>query len=360
MEDLLYCKDLHGLVEGDMTKPINKKCGDWTTLNRKASLLICQWIDDSVFHHVSTETSAYDLRKKLESLYDSKSVTNKAFLFKKLFSTQESENFVVTVSNSVSNGVVLMSQVTSRLLNEEMRRKSTGSYSEALVKPRGRSRVATTPHPNRDQSHESSRGRSPSKQDIECHYCKKKGQMKRKCLKLKFNEENHVKQCEKKQDNTTVVSFDGELMVVCEESCVNLETLGGCVRMGNEGLSKFVRMENICLKTSVVCKLLLKDVRHVSDIRLNLISTGKLDDEGYNNHFGQIIKDFDNDKQPEEIASDLIDLEPIPSALAYGKNEEDVQPPFEVSENVDVPSEVELENEEEQSIQEPRPQPEIR
>ena len=60
----------------------------------------------------------------------------------------------------------------------------------------------------------------------------------------------------------------------------------GCVRMGNEGLSKIIGMGNICLETNLGCKLLLKDVRHVPDIRLNLISTGRLDDEGYNNHFG--------------------------------------------------------------------------
>ncbi|KAF7129820.1 hypothetical protein RHSIM_Rhsim10G0014000 [Rhododendron simsii] len=213
-----------------------------------------------------------------------------------------------------------MSQVTSSLLNEETRRKSTGSsHSEALVvNPRGRSRGrSNTPH-NRDQSRGSSRGssrgRSPSKQDIECHYCKKKGHMKRECLKLKFKEENRAKHGDKKQENTTAVSSDGELVVVCDETCVNLVSQDtnwvidfgasfhvtsradfftsynegdfGCVRMGNEGLSKIVGMGNICLETNIGCKLVLKDVRHVPDIRLNLISTGKLDDEGYNNHFG--------------------------------------------------------------------------
>ena len=34
------------------------------------------------------------------------------------------------------------------------------------------------------------------------------------------------------------------------------------------------------------CKLILKDVRHVPDIRLNLISAAKLDDEGFHSHFG--------------------------------------------------------------------------
>ena len=50
--------------------------------------------------------------------------------------------------------------------------------------------------------------------------------------------------------------------------------------MGNEGVSQIVGMGDICLKTDIGCKLLLKDVRHISDIRLNVISTEKLDDEG--------------------------------------------------------------------------------
>ncbi|KAF7129215.1 hypothetical protein RHSIM_Rhsim10G0143100 [Rhododendron simsii] len=335
MEDLLYYRDLHGSVEGDTAKPIDMKREDWTILNRKTIGLICQWLDDGVFHHVSTETSAYDLWKKLESLYDRKSATNKVFLFKKLVNLiykegksiaehlnemnsifnqlapmkivfddelqalmllsslpETWETLVVTVSNSAPDGVVFMSQVTSSLLNEETRRKFTGSsHSEAfVVNLRGRSRGrSSTPH-NRDQSCGSSRGRSPSKQDIGCHYCKKKGHMKRECLKLKFKEENRVKHDDKNQENTTAVSSDGELVVVCDENCVNLVSQDtnwvidsgasfhvtsradfftsynegdfGCVRIGNE------------------------DVRHVRDIRLNLISTGKLDDEGYNNHFG--------------------------------------------------------------------------
>ena len=33
--------------------------------------------------------------------------------------------------------------------------------------------------------------------------------------------------------------------------------------------------------TPTGCKMLLKDVRHIPDVRLNLISAGRLDDEGY-------------------------------------------------------------------------------
>ena len=59
------------------------------------------------------------------------------------------------------------------------------------------------------------------------------------------------------------------------------------VRMGNEGASKIVSVEDICLETSIDCKLLLKDVRYVPNIRLNLISTGKFDDNGFTNKFGK-------------------------------------------------------------------------
>ena len=42
---------------------------------------------------------------------------------------------------------------------------------------------------------------------------------------------------------------------------------------------------NVLLLTSTSCKMLRKDVRHVSDIMLNLISVGWLDDEGYSGSF---------------------------------------------------------------------------
>ena len=46
--------------------------------------------------------------------------------------------------------------------------------------------------------------------------------------------------------------------------------------MGNSGISKIVGIRDICLETSIGNKLVLKDVRHVLDIRLNLISTRNL------------------------------------------------------------------------------------
>ena len=57
--------------------------------------------------------------------------------------------------------------------------------------------------------------------------------------------------------------------------------------MGNSGVSKIVGIGDVCLETSIRNKLVLKDVRRVPDIRLNLISIGRFDDEGLTNSFGE-------------------------------------------------------------------------
>ena len=82
MEDLLYCKDAHVPVTG--VKPADVTDEVWTTSNRKTVALIRQWIDDSVFHHVSTEINAKTLWEKLESLYERKTAQNKVFYIRKL------------------------------------------------------------------------------------------------------------------------------------------------------------------------------------------------------------------------------------------------------------------------------------
>ena len=61
----------------------------------------------------------------------------------------------------------------------------------------------------------------------------------------------------------------------------------GWVKMGNEAKCKIVGMGDVELETSIGYKLVLKDVRHVPEIRFSLISVGKLDDEGYHSHLGK-------------------------------------------------------------------------
>ena len=60
----------------------------------------------------------------------------------------------------------------------------------------------------------------------------------------------------------------------------------GWVRRKNKEKCKVMDMGDIQLKTNIRCKLILKDVRHVPEMRFNLISIRKLDDERYYNYLG--------------------------------------------------------------------------
>ena len=59
------------------------------------------------------------------------------------------------------------------------------------------------------------------------------------------------------------------------------------VKMGNNAECKIVGIGDVYMNTDTGCKLHLKDVRHVPEIRLNLISIGTLDDMGYHSFFGE-------------------------------------------------------------------------
>ena len=61
----------------------------------------------------------------------------------------------------------------------------------------------------------------------------------------------------------------------------------GYVRMRNSDSSTIVGKGTVCIERSMGCRLIFEDFRHVRDIRLNLMSVGKLDDIGLGSHFGE-------------------------------------------------------------------------
>ena len=79
MEDFLYCIDLFEFIKFDSTKPARKSNDDWEKMHMKAVGIIRQWVDTSVFHHISIEVDAYNQLKKLEKFYERKTTQNKNF-----------------------------------------------------------------------------------------------------------------------------------------------------------------------------------------------------------------------------------------------------------------------------------------
>lgn len=354
MKDLLFVTKMH-LPVFSSQKPEDKSDEDWEFEHNQVCGYIRQFVEDNVYNHISGVTHARSLWDKLEELYASKTGNNKLFYLTKLMQVKyvegttvadhlneiqgivdqlsgmgikfddevlalmvlatlpESwETLKVSITNSAPNGVVNMETVKSGILNEEMRRRSQGtssSQSEVLaVTTRGRSQNKS--QSNRDKS----RGKSNKFANVECHYCKKKGHIKRFCRQFqndqKKNKGKKVKPEESSDDETN--SF-GEFNVVYDDDIINLTTQEmtwvidsgatihatprrelfssytpgdfGRVKMGNANFSTVVGKGDVCLETMNGMKLLLRDVRHVPDMRLNLISVDKLDEEGYCNTF---------------------------------------------------------------------------
>jgi hypothetical protein len=124
------------------------------------------YIHYNIFHHVANDTNAYEMWKKLESMYDRKTTMNKASMIKRLAKLEYRDgssviehwnvfqchinqlstmkiNFedevqallllssmpdswntlVVSVSNSAPDGKLTLEMVKNRMLNEEARKK---------------------------------------------------------------------------------------------------------------------------------------------------------------------------------------------------------------------------------------------
>ncbi|KAJ8476439.1 hypothetical protein OPV22_020166 [Ensete ventricosum] len=328
-EDLLYCKDLYGHLQGDSAKLTSMTDNEWKRLDRKTVGFIRQWLDDSVFHHVSTECSVYALWKKLEGLYERKTVGNKAFLIRKLMnlkykegtsipehlneiqsitnqlssmkislddelqallllsSLPESwETLVVSLSNSAPDDIVTMSQVTNNLLNEELRRKNSATShidSQALVlenkrrsksKDRSGSRVG--------------RCKSRSRKNIVCYNYGEKGHYKNQYKQPNKNNKRgkEVEHIESKENITATVQGASYHATPRREFFATYRSENfGVVEMGNYDTANIIGMRDIHIKINFGCKLVFKDVRHVIDLRLNLILVGRLYDEDFDVRF---------------------------------------------------------------------------
>ena len=124
--------------------------------------------------------------------------------------------------------------------------------------------------------------------------------MKKNCRKLLREQGQNSKQ-PKNKDGDTLVTITGEV-VLCsshEETCLHtsnqdvewvVDTAAsyhvtpykdffktykagdfGTVKMGNTSSAKIVGIGDVQVKTNVGCSITLKDVRHVLDLRLNLL-----------------------------------------------------------------------------------------
>jgi len=61
----------------------------------------------------------------------------------------------------------------------------------------------------------------------------------------------------------------------------------GSVKMGNSDVVDVVGLCDICIKTNASCTIVLKNVKHIPYLSLNLISMTTLDREGHKYQLGE-------------------------------------------------------------------------
>ena len=112
-----------------------------------------------------------------------------------------------------------MDSAKSSVLNEEMRRKTQGSFSSdvLITGPRGRNKNRGSQH--REQNRSKSKGKL---KDIECYHCGIKGHTKKFCRKLKRENKNKEETKEDGNENCLATVTAKDLIVVLDADMINI------------------------------------------------------------------------------------------------------------------------------------------
>uniref|UniRef100_A0A2N9F9A0 CCHC-type domain-containing protein n=1 Tax=Fagus sylvatica TaxID=28930 RepID=A0A2N9F9A0_FAGSY len=313
-------KDLlvqHGLVKalyGKIKKLEQMIDNEWEELDMKAVSTIWLLLVDEVMYDVMKENSTAGIWLNLEKRYMSKSLMNKLHLKQKLYGLKMTEGadlrqhintfkqiisdmlridikfkdedkammFLISLPASYEHLVTTLlygketlelEEVLGALLDhyQQKHKDSAKSSGEGLVvkgyQDRGR---------KKDKDDKSARGRSKSKSKIvKCYKCQKKGHIKRDCPKWNKGKEE---------------SFTSINVVVDSESDGDMLSISS----STDGLNNSWLLDSACSFHVIPHKKwfdtyrclmdvvrTLEEVRHIPDMRKNLISLGTLDSKGY-------------------------------------------------------------------------------
>ncbi|KAH9651797.1 Integrase catalytic domain-containing protein [Citrus sinensis] len=283
---------------------------------------------DGVLSSVAEKNTAKEICDTLTKLYEAKSLHNKIFLKRKLYTLRMAKSTMVTdhintlktlfsqltmlghnieeneraklllqslpdsydqlIINLTNNNPVdslVFDEVAASLLNDESKRKNkenrqaSSQQAETLSVTRGRS---TERGPSGSQSH--GRSKSRSKKNVKCYNCGKKGHVNKECWSNQKRKEGKEPESSNAQG---CVANSGATwhMTSRREWFHTYEPIsGGSVYMGNDHALEIAGIGTIKIKMFDGTIRTIGEVRHVNGLKKNLLSLGQIDNHGCKTH----------------------------------------------------------------------------
>ncbi|RVW17179.1 Retrovirus-related Pol polyprotein from transposon TNT 1-94 [Vitis vinifera] len=275
IEDYLYGRKLHLPLLG--TKPESMKAEEWALLDRQVLGVIRLTLSKSVAHNVVKEKTTTDLMKALSGMYEKPSANNKVHLMKKLFNLKMAENASVaqhlnefnTITNQLSSVEIDFDDeiraliVLASLPNswEAMRMAVSNSTGKEKLKYNDIDLILAEEIRRRDAGETSGSG---SALNLET---RGRGHFKRQCKSpKKKNEDDSANAVTEEVQDALLLAVDSDFgkVYLADGSALDVVGLGDV---------RDIIAQWVCLVTG--------EVRHIPDLRRNLISVGQLDDEGH-------------------------------------------------------------------------------
>ena len=341
MRNMLIQQGVAKALVGKTKKPYDMSNEDYNEIDEKTLSVIRLCLVDDVLFNIVSETIAAGLWTKLESMYMTKSLTNKILLKRQLFTLRMKEgtkisdhlnafntlvcqlssmeyiissedkailllcslpkswaHFVTSISLS-SVESISFDEIVGAMISEETRKKSSleTSTSEVMI---ARGRSTERGQHSKDSARSKSKGK---KSKLKCWFCNKSGHLKKDCWKRKeaSKDQDSTKEANIAEEDSGMVD---EVLSTSNISQYHYDCLidsgashhmclhrnwystyqsidDGVVYMGNDVACKTVGIGSIRIRMFDGIVRTLTDVRHVPDLRKNLISLGVLDSSGH-------------------------------------------------------------------------------
>ncbi|KAG6388780.1 hypothetical protein SASPL_150216 [Salvia splendens] len=308
MEAILIQDGCELALQGVEEKPSEMTLQEFAELDKPARSGIILNLAYEVLAEVAAETTAKGMWDSLKAIYMKKTMENGLYLKQKLYSLRMTEGTsIISHLDRFDSVIIDLENVDVKVSEEDQAilllcslppslkhfrdtmiyGKDTISYSSVKSALKSKEQI------DRDITGESSSGQAeglfvrgrPESKDFEnrskgkskskhankkCNNCKKKGHIKADCFKLKNKEKNNIN-----QNNNT-----GEASVAADESDGTVFIASAnVVRSSDECILDSGCSYHICPNRDCIIRT-LTNVRHVPDLKRNLVSLGTLDAQG--------------------------------------------------------------------------------